>query len=383
MAKRDCITSKTGRSELSARTSPYWHKISTGHFVGYRKTTTGGTWQARFESKAFSKQKSLGSDAVMDFKEAQRQAGLFCDLLDEGVQTDYTVNMAIDDYCKDFAIRKNAHMAFLYGQRYARVLPEKFKQTAIHELTTRMLSDWISSRILTLGENPTDKDIEKQRQSKSSVKRDWAQVKAMLNFAYKQGMVATDVEWKRVKGLTSEVESARKIFFTDQQVQDIIKEAREPYRAYFKATLLLGTRPGEWADPRVEDFDGLNRTINIGRKTGKRHAVLSADALDFIKLHVKDKLPKALVFADESGRQWKTGKLNDEFQRIAKKLNLPKASVPYCLRHYFISHAMAADIQILLLARNCGTSVKMIEEHYGKFRKSTAIEQLDLIQIKI
>jgi hypothetical protein len=39
----------------------------------------------------------------------------------------------------------------------------------------------------------------------------------------------------------------------------------------------------------------------------------------------------------------------------------------YAFRHYHISRALLAGIQAQVIAENCGTSVRMIEKHYGKF----------------
>jgi hypothetical protein len=45
-------------------------------------------------------------------------------------------------------------------------------------------------------------------------------------------------------------------------------------------------------------------------------------------------------------------------------------------RHTFISHALSRGTNIKWLAQYCGTSIQMIEKHYGKYIKSDAKEQL-------
>ena len=49
MAKKNDITTKTGRERLTPRGAPYFHRIAKGWFLGYRKNKDGtGRWVARY-----------------------------------------------------------------------------------------------------------------------------------------------------------------------------------------------------------------------------------------------------------------------------------------------------------------------------------------------
>ena len=48
----------------------------------------------------------------------------------------------------------------------------------------------------------------------------------------------------------------------------------------------------------------------------------------------------------------------------------------YTTRHTFISHALSRGANIKWVAEYCGTSVQMIEKHYGKYITNDAKEQL-------
>jgi integrase len=52
---------------------------------------------------------------------------------------------------------------------------------------------------------------------------------------------------------------------------------------------------------------------------------------------------------------------------------------PYTMRHTFISVGLSAGLNIKWLADYCGTSVAMIEKHYGKYIRNDADEQLSRI----
>ncbi len=49
---------------------------------------------------------------------------------------------------------------------------------------------------------------------------------------------------------------------------------------------------------------------------------------------------------------------------------------PYGCRHTFISVGLSNGVNIKWLAEYCGTSVTMIEKHYGRYVRNDAIEQL-------
>ena len=51
------------------------------------------------------------------------------------------------------------------------------------------------------------------------------------------------------------------------------------------------------------------------------------------------------------------------------KAKLDPATTFYALRHSHISHTLKSGVPTQLLAENTGTSIRMIERHYGKFIK--------------
>lgn len=53
---------------------------------------------------------------------------------------------------------------------------------------------------------------------------------------------------------------------------------------------------------------------------------------------------------------------------------------PYAMRHSFISVGLSNGVNIKWLADYCGTSVAMIEKHYGKYIRNDADEQLSRLK---
>jgi hypothetical protein len=62
-----------------------------------------------------------------------------------------------------------------------------------------------------------------------------------------------------------------------------------------------------------------------------------------------------------------------------KAAKLDAATTFYALRHTHISLALLAKVNIQVLAENTGTSVRMIEQHYGKFLKEDRRKMFNMV----
>jgi hypothetical protein len=68
------------------------------------------------------------------------------------------------------------------------------------------------------------------------------------------------------------------------------------------------------------------------------------------------------------GEPWgKSPHQHRPMKEAVQAAKLPRETVFYSLRHYHIRKALAAGAPVQVVAENCGTSVRMIEKHYGKF----------------
>jgi integrase len=65
----------------------------------------------------------------------------------------------------------------------------------------------------------------------------------------------------------------------------------------------------------------------------------------------------------------------DVWYRILRGLEI-RPRKPYCTRHSFISIGLTNGVNIKWLAEYCGTSVAMIEKHYGRYVRNDGAEQL-------
>jgi integrase len=148
-----------------------------------------------------------------------------------------------------------------------------------------------------------------------------------------------------------------------------------PLPAFAAAT---GLRPEEWVALERRDIDRhagvltVARTISsgevveLGKTTRSRRQVpLSRRAVAALDA-IPPRLDTALIFPAPLG-----GVLNiDNWRRRTWALAIEAAGIPtpariYDLRSTFASDALAAGVTIFELARIMGTSVRMIEQHYG------------------
>jgi integrase len=129
-----------------------------------------------------------------------------------------------------------------------------------------------------------------------------------------------------------------------------------------------GLRPSEWAHLERRDIDREGRVLTVrGTKTvrSRREVPLTARALAALE-RVPPRLDTPLVFPAPGGRplnadNWR----RREWTPAVEAAGVAKPCRIYDLRSTFASNALAAGVTVFELARVMGTSVAMIEHHYG------------------
>lgn len=154
---------------------------------------------------------------------------------------------------------------------------------------------------------------------------------------------------------------------------------RRLLRDYVHVLAASGLRVGEanalrWRD--VEPFrDGRGRPnvrLHVRGKTGARVViprVAAARHLARLRGWTQFSAPDDLVFARPDGRA--LGSLAAPFNQVLARAGLMTAArggkfTLYSLRHFYAVQAIARDLDVYTIARNMGTSVAMIEQHYGR-----------------
>ncbi len=371
----DRIDTKTGIARLKPRKSPYWHKLATRQHIGYRKLEDGGSWTARFtdSSKKYHFE-ALGSD--LDFDQAVAKAQTFFKKMMAGTDTRYTLENAIEDYCSRIETEKTARSAKEARQRLKKHTPSALLNTEVSKLTTAQLMPWRDHMV------KKSDDTEVVRKSKDTANRVLTMLKAALNQSFNNGIIGDDTAWRRLKAFKS-VTAARILFLTDKQVDTLLNTARGAIHDLIKAGVLTGARYGELVKVRVKDFSAKDGILHLSGKTGARAVYLSDDAVFFFQVLTKLKTPEAYILIKDDGTPWGESHQSRPFREVVKKAKLPQNTVYYSLRHYHISKALLVGIPAQVIAENCGTSIRMIEKHYGKFMASDRRSMFNSVSLGI
>lgn len=361
------IDTPTARNRLAPRREPYWSRVIKGGFVGYRRAADGGSWIARVrDGSGAQRYESLGTLSGVDPADQHDHA---CDLARKwfakqgtAEKADYTVADACDDYIKNRRIEKGEKTAKDAEYRInAHIRPELGK-VRLTRLTQKQVRDWRDS-LVKRGDDET------VRKSKDTANRHLATLKAILNHAYKADLVGSDAAWSRVAAFPAVGES-RKVFLTADETTRLLKNTGGVFQDLVKAALLTGARYGELAGAKVRDFDPKHGAIRLTGKTGTRDCYLSDEGVSHFKALAKGKKADDYLLTKQGGTPWRNHDQKRPMREAIKAADLPADTTFYALRHTHISRALVAGVNIQVLAENCGTSVRMIEKHYGKFLKA-------------
>ena len=175
--------------------------------------------------------------------------------------------------------------------------------------------------------------------------------------------------------------------FSYEELEAIAAELSPEYRPLPMFAASTGLRPEEWQVLERKDIDRKGRVLNVRRtiscgevvelgKTSRsrRQVPLSAGALEALDMVVS--IP--LLFTAPKG-----GVINlDNFRRREWVPAIEAAGIEgpariYDLRCTFASNSLAAGIQPFEVAKVMGTSMEMLERHYGSLLQGSAASIAD------
>lgn len=365
------------RNRLKPRRAPYWKRITQGRYVGFRRLTTStpGTWLARaWRDPPGYAQQPLGDFATLPEKErydaAKAAAEAWFQHLDKGGSTDRpTVKAACEAYVDKLRIESSDVAANDAAGRLRRlVYGDPLSKVQLAKLTPRHLADW-KKRVLAAGG------------ARSSYNRNSTSLRAALNLALARRDVASDHAWaEELKPL--EGAGARRTLYLDRpKRRQLVEKASAEAKPLFRTLNMLPMRPGEVASLRVEYLKASQRALEITGKTEPRIIPLTDEALAHFKACAKRKLPAAWLIARADGSQWKKEAWRDEIKLAARKAKLPRATVAYTLRHSVITDLVTGGLDLFTVAKLAGTSVVMIEKHYGHLQREHARSALEKLAL--
>ena len=234
--------------------------------------------------------------------------------------------------------------------------------------------------------------------SNDTLRKELALVDQMFAYAFEKGYVTKQIE---VKKPNPEKDKRRPSFSKEEWrklTTGMRKRVKEGWGAHKRDRFILqqyvlilancGVRLGElrnltWNDIRREkyDDDDGNQTIRlillVRGKTGIREVVCNKGTEVFFERlfdYRKEELnahpsPDTFVFCHQDGKPIVT--MRKSFENLLDDLKLRTNSqgrnrTLYSLRHMYATFRLSEEVSPFLLAKQMGTSVEMLEEHYGQ-----------------
>lgn len=368
------------RARLNLRRDPYWHRLSQGRYVGFRRISlsTPGTWLARLydPEKPGYRYHQLGDFAQLSDKHRFDAAKLASEEwfrhLDHGGSTArVSIKAACMAYVAKLRLEKSEAAAHDAEGRFRRLVDgDPIGRIELAKLSPRHLAEWKKRAIEKGG-------------SRGYFNRNATSLKAALNLAYRRREVSSDHAWREELRPLPVAPGRRALYLTKAQRLRLIEKASAESRPFFRALALLPLRPGELAILRVEHLKVQQRALEIPTgKTGARIIPLADEALAHFQACAKGKLPTAWLVARADGSQWKKEAWRDEIKPAARKARLPLATVAYTLRHSVITDLVTGGLDLFTVAKLSGTSVLMIEKHYGHLQREHARSALEKLSMR-
>jgi integrase len=386
------IDTVASREKLKPRREPYWQRVRKGCFVGYRKMTASGhgAWLARARDEADgSKQlfKPLGEFAELAdhlrFDAATKAALAWFDHLGRGgAARTSTVSDACARYVRQLRATKPERAVNDAEARLKNYVLSnaKLAATELTKLTPAHLESWRKA----LREMPTRGGGRRgEQRSDSTLNRDMTCFRAALNLAYLDGLLTTDFAWRSKLRPIKNAGQRRDLYLDRAQRLKFIQKAPDDLAAFLRGLCQLPLRPGALAGLQAGDFDRRLKVLKIGQdKSGKdrRIKVPEVTAI-FFDAAAKDKLPSAPLLSRADGKAWNKDAWKWPIKAAANAAKLPDGTTAYTLRHSVISDLVHDGLDLLTVAQISGTSVVMIERHYGHLRGEIAATALARLAI--
>lgn len=389
------ITTVAAREKLKARREPYWSRLSAGCHLGYRKmsTTSPGHWIAKFRDSESGRRdkRSLGDFAevagAVRYDAAKRAAEeWFAHLGKGGTAEAVTVQAACENYVKHVRETRSDAPADDLDMRFKRwIYGDAIARIELGKLTKSKVEGWRKALAKTPVVVNRDKRAEPVTRTRaaSSVNRDISALRAALNHAHDAGQVTTDMAWRVALRPTKNADGRRDLYLDRAERKGLAAKAAPDLALLLRGLSLVPLRPGALAALTAGSFDKRLGVLTIGKdKAGKDRRIKLPDATAaFFAEQAKDKLPTAPLFAQAGGKAWNKDDWKRPIKEAAASAELPASTTAYALRHSVITDLVTGGLDLLTVAQLSGTSVVMIERHYGHLRADHAAAALATLTI--
>jgi integrase len=264
----------------------------------------------------------------------------------------------------------------LYGDKLGKVRLKDLHQDHIEAWRDRVEKGDLPPLPVKRGRPPVAKPL-----ARSSINRIRTTLVAALNHAVARRKASPDLafEWNAVKPL-KDAGQRRGLYLERQQRRALLEAAEGPVRDLIECVALTGCRPGDPSLCLRSDYDGRTASVRFRSKDHDRKIPLSPAATALFDRLAKGKLPKAHLFTQDGKKAWTPTDWSELVRDAAARAGLPAGVTLYTLRHCWITDAIVGGMDLLTVAKLAGTSLAMIEKHYGHLVQGAARDKLAQVQ---
>lgn len=379
--ERDC---------LKPQREPYWQRLHTGCFLGFRPSKSGGpgTWIARAyseDSRAYVV-RSLGDFGLLipseRFNNAKKEAEKFAETVAAGGEISRKLE-TVADACREYLEDRPGKIAKGIFERH--VFNDPIAKIKLAKLRRHHLRDWRrrlenTPAVISRSKRGTPRT---KKRAPSTVNRDMVPLRAALNKVLAHGAPGTEAAWQEALSPFPNADNRRLIYLTKAQRRSLLQNAPAEAVAFMEALCLLPLRPGAMAALVVSDYDQRTSEllITIDKAGAKRRICLSEPAAKLFKTQIKDKASSDPIFVRSNGKQWNRDSWGDAIEKAAKHAKLPKGTTAYTLRHTTITDLVSAGLPLLTVAQISGTSAQIIERYYGHLGSDASTKALSRLAL--
>jgi site-specific recombinase XerD len=377
------LDSRNARLKLAQSKKPIFASVGQGLSLGYRRNKTAGTWVFRkADGKGGMHTKAIGiaddyvdadGEKVLSYWQAVDKVRELGKPNSAAAAGSITVQEAFDNYLPTLEA-KNARSARTTKGRVKKHILPRLGACRVVDLTKTQLDGWKASLV----KKSDDKEV--VRKSQDSANRVLTMLKAFLNHAWndEKNAIPSDQAWRKVKPF-KDAARPREVRFSPPQAQKLIKNIEDPkFARLVEGGYATGGRYEELISARVAHFDRGGKVLNVSGKTGSRPIILQASAVKMLARVTAGRPGDAFIFVKEDGSRWKPSDQVRPMKKAIRKADLDPRGCFYALRHAYISESIEKNVPLTVIAENCGTSVRIIEETYAKVlfeKKRKFVEQ--------
>ena len=367
------------RAKLKPRHEPHWQRLGVGRFIGFRVSKVGGagTFVCKYREAGSPRVvHSLGDFGFLPQNERFAAAKQAAELWFEHVSSGGSSKpVSVREVCEHYAASRPEAAARFKIHVYT----EPLARVAIHRLKKAEVLKWrerLAAKPARVTRRKTGEQVTRPR-SAGDLNRNMTALRAALNQAKDEGIAVSDAAWAVALRPIHGAGARRNLYLDRQQRQRLLKHLPPDALPFVRALCLLPLRPGAVAQLVAGDFDARRSELTIAKdKTAARKILLPAATAALLKEQCRGKLPGAPLFTRADGVAWNKATWRLPIRDAARAAQLPTGTTAYTMRHSVLTDLTTGGLDLLTVAQVSGTSVQMIQAHYGHLQQHLAADAL-------